>query len=239
MKSSLIAFVLFAASLLGLSANAQFNLRPNPGHNIGSEDLCNAEYIGTWYFREGRYMSISVQRGWRNQVTVVVSQDHGSETLRGECHYGPRGSARLSFGGGANHGDLRINRRGLATGMVSGYEFEGEIGGSDDDHNPNPRPGPGPRPDFSVCAGSINGTWGFRGGRPMTLTIQQNWRDQVTVLVQQRNGAEQLTGYCRPNFDGSAVVEFGGGANSGNVTIYPGGQVSGIVSGFSFSGFKN
>lgn len=90
------------------------------------------------------------------------------------------------------------------------------------------------------CQGNIEGTWGYKGGRQMSITLIRSGRRSVIVNVSQRNGAESLSGVCREDrHNGSARVEFTGGANSGNLFIDRHGNVRGIVAGFSFRGRKD
>ena len=104
-------------------------------------------------------------------------------------------------------------------------------------HRPG-RPGfPFPPPVFSPCQGVIHGSWGFKGGRPMTLNVFAGYGNNVTVQISQQNGGETVRGYCSPGF-GGAQLSFQGNFNFGNLTIYPNGQVQGMVSNFSFIGYR-
>ena len=50
------------------------------------------------------------------------------------------------------------------------------------------QPLPPPHPPFgNPCQGVINGTWGYKGGRAMTITISQQSGDQVSVTVSQQS----------------------------------------------------
>lgn len=98
-------------------------------------------------------------------------------------------------------------------------------------------PQPRPQPIGNPCQGVINGTWGYKGGRAMTITMTQQAGEQITVTVSQRNGAASAAGTCQVSFDGTASIQFSApDGNNGNLSINRAGQVTGAVSGFSFVG---
>lgn len=105
---------------------------------------------------------------------------------------------------------------------------------------PGPGPGrPAPRPVNDPCQGTIQGTWSYKGGRSMSITLYRQNYEYVSVTVSQPDrGAETLNGYCRMNHDGSAAIDFNGGLNNGNLFVDAYGGVSGNVAGFGFSGRK-
>lgn len=113
MKHLLSAIAVLAFSVIGSVANAQYR------------SLCDSEYEGTWYFRNGaRPMTISVYRVSRTAVSVTVSQRNGSETMNGTCVEG-RNGARIRFSG-LNSGALNVDWRGYAVGSVANFRFEGQ-----------------------------------------------------------------------------------------------------------------
>jgi hypothetical protein len=89
---------------------------------------------------------------------------------------------------------------------------------------------------YGPCDGQIDGVWGYKGGRDMTLIVDSDGGNRVAVIVNQRNGSEVTNGTCRLNRDGSASLSFRGRANSGRLVIYRNGYAQGSVSGFSFRG---
>lgn len=89
---------------------------------------------------------------------------------------------------------------------------------------------------YGPCDGQIDGTWGYKGGRNMTLIVDSNGGNRVTVIVNQQNGSEVTYGVCRLDRDGSASLSFRGNVNSGRLVIYRNGYAQGSVSGFSFQG---
>lgn len=138
-----------------------------------------------------------------------------------------------------NFGDLRDARDFDRGGGRGGGRFND----NDDFRGPRDRDrGPGPgfpgRGSNQLCQGSINGTWGFKGGRPMGINLAPQGRGQVTVTIMQNNGGETLLGTCHETA-GGVNVAFSGGANSGNFIIDHNGVARGVVSGFSFYGTLN
>jgi hypothetical protein len=95
---------------------------PHPPGPPRHQDLCSGTIDGN---SAGRWMSISIRQGWRDEVTVTVSHRHGSATVRGTCVYNRDGSASLTFAGPGAHGDLRIDWNGSTSGVVGGYGFSG------------------------------------------------------------------------------------------------------------------
>ncbi len=205
----------------------------HPGHGRPMMNPCDTTYVGTWNFRGARPMSLTVVSRRGDRVLVTVNQDGGSETLHGTCYFDRWSrSGRLNFGGGFNNGDLNLYENGIASGIVSGYRFDGR---SDNGGGGRPHPGP----DMRVCFGQIQGQWFFNGSRPMTLTVQgDGWSEQVTVTVSQRNGAEVTQGTCRVNWDGSFDLNFQGAANFGQVHVDTNRNASGMVSNYGFQGTK-
>lgn len=123
--------------------------------------------------------------------------------------------------------------------VITALVLVGAFAAADASARPH-RPGfpfPFPPPQFSACQGMIQGTWGFKGGRPMTVAVYAGYGNSVTVQISQANGTETVPGVCAPGF-GGAQLSFQGTFNFGNVTIYPNGQVQGMVSNFSFVGFR-
>ncbi|NJL25323.1 MAG: hypothetical protein HC902_09185 [Calothrix sp. SM1_5_4] len=239
---SLLASVLVLTATHG--AFAQEGWRPDrPGHpgrpgdpgrpgrpGPGPRDLCSGEYHGIWERGRGVQLSLNIQPGWRDQVEVFVTGPNARDRAQGTCRYNNDGSAVLTFNNERLNGHLLINTYAQIYGRINNVDFSGDRrGGYDDD----PRPGPN-----DLCYGRIEGVWGYKGGRPMTLIVDREWGPRVRVTVIQRNGTEETRGVCERNRDGSVQVRFDGANNNGNVTVYPNGNVQGVVTGFSYRGSK-
>lgn len=101
------------------------------------------------------------------------------------------------------------------------------------------------QPDFGAdyygdpCNGTIQGTWGYKGGRSMEINLIRRGRTSVIVTVSQANGGERLNGTCVENRYGEARVEFNGGINNGSLRIDSNGNVRGVVANYSFNGYMN
>lgn len=90
---------------------------------------------------------------------------------------------------------------------------------------------------YDLCQGEIYGTWGYKGGRQMTLVLNRVGGDSVHVIVNQENGSEVTRGRCIQNYrNGAANLSFRGQFNSGSIRINQNGYASGSVSGYSFQG---
>jgi hypothetical protein len=90
---------------------------------------------------------------------------------------------------------------------------------------------------FNPCDAYYEGTWGFRGGRSMSINVIPNGGGNVTVTVSQRNGSETLYGTCRRAGNGTYRLNFSGGANNGRLTIFNDGYATGSVANYSYEGY--
>ncbi len=90
---------------------------------------------------------------------------------------------------------------------------------------------------FDPCNASYNGTWNFRGGRPMDIYVQRTGGNSVSVTVAQSNGSETLWGTCNRRPNGTARISFDGGTNNGRLVVSSDGYANGSVAGFGYSGY--
>lgn len=227
-SKSLIAF-LFILSL-GVRAHANDSWdgdRNNHDRDGWDSDVCNQTYDGTWWYKKGRWMTVSLRSNHGHRVDVTVSQKNGTYTMPGTCQTRGHGKADVTWGVGNYGGRLSVFSDGEAHGTVGGYGFDAE--GTDDHWEGK-----------AGCYGFISGTWYFKKGRSMTIDVQRGngGHGDAIVTTNQKNGSFTSDGYCDRNHDGSARLEFGNGQNTGYLIFSRNGSVDGTVYGFQFNGFK-
>ena len=163
---------------------------------------------------------------------AAQAQNHFGGRNENRGPQGPQMEDRQDFGRGPGYGPGYGRGPGWGRGPGHGGPGYGGPGYG----RPRP-PMPPPPPRYNPCQGTIQGTWGYKGGRPMTLQIIHQGYEYVTVNVSTERGGESVSGYCRvTGYGDSANIEFSGGINNGNISIDGAGRVQGVVSGFSFVG---
>ncbi len=192
-------------------------------------DPCSGRYDGTWAYKEGRSMSVAVNRTSGQAVTVVITTRNGTDSLRGTCVTNAAGVARLKFRHEPNFGDLKLEPNGRATGIISNFEFNGLKAES------APRR---PEPAVDPCEGDIFGRWGYpRDERGLRILLRRTGFETVQVTMLHAGFTEIGNGICRTNPEvGSGQLSFRTPWNGGRLSIDSQGFVRGQISNLPFYG---
>lgn len=133
--------------------------------------------------------------------------------------------AQAQFGGDGRggRGDFRGDRG----------DFRGDRGdwrGDRGDHGRDRRGG------SYLCQGLIQGIWAWKGGRDLSVTLNQRFGDQVEVITSQRNGSTSSPGTCQEDFRSGMVNVVFNGQSNGNLSIDRSGHVVGVIQGLRYEG---